>query len=68
MAAADAVARQLQVRLRAAAADAVECRWTDADTVLIIDNWRTLHARAAVRDPAEPRVMRRIAYHEGVIG
>lgn len=67
MTAADSVARQLQARLRAAALDAVECRWTDSHTVLVIDNWCTLHARTAARMPAEPRVMRRIAYHEGVI-
>lgn len=68
MTAADTPARHLQGRLVAASTEAIEHRWTDPDTVLIIDNWRTLHARAAVNNPAEPRLMRRIAYHEGATG
>lgn len=68
MTAADTPARHLQARLAAASADAIEHRWTDPDTVLVIDNWRTLHARAAVTNLSEPRVMRRIAYHEGATG
>jgi hypothetical protein len=65
MIAADSPARRLQARLAAASADALEHRWTESDTVLVIDNWRALHARAAVTDPSEPRVMQRIAYHQG---
>lgn len=68
MTGADTPARHLQARLAAASADAIEHRWTDPDTVLVIDNWRALHARAAVTNLFEARVMRRVAYHEGATG
>lgn len=68
MTAADTYARHLQERLAVASADAIEHQWSYPDTVLVIDNWRTLHARAAVADPSEPRVMRRIAYRQGAAG
>jgi hypothetical protein len=65
MTAADSSARRLQSRLTAASADAVVHSWTEPDTVLVIDNWRALHARAAVTDESEQRVMQRIAYRQG---
>jgi hypothetical protein len=65
MTAADSSARRLHARFAAASADAVVHSWIKPDTLVVIDNWRALHARAAITDASEQRVMQRIAYHHG---
>lgn len=57
----DARARETVRHFEAAAKRATEHRWEHADTVLIIDNRRTLHARASAANEPQ-REIQRVAY------
>ncbi len=60
----DGRARALVSALVSARHEAHRHQWSDAGTLLVIDNWRTLHARDTVTDPAE-RVIERITLRGG---
>jgi hypothetical protein len=60
----DGHARALVAALSSARHEAHRHEWSDDGMLLVIDNWRTLHARDTVTDPTE-RVMERIALQGG---
>ncbi len=43
-------------------ADAATCEWTGTNQVLIVDNRRVLHARAAVAEGDTDRELTRVAF------
>jgi hypothetical protein len=45
-----------------------EVRWTSPGMVLVIDNWRMLHARPAIPNKSQQRELRRILVEETVDG
>jgi len=62
MSACDARARQVEEYLASQLADAVACEWTGHGQVLVVDNRRALHARAAVAEGDTDRELTRIAF------
>lgn len=63
MYACDARARQVAEFFEGAVSDADHHAWVKAHQVLVIDNRKTLHARAALSDQDRSRLLHRIAFN-----
>lgn len=62
MTACDQRARQVDSFFREASSDAYRHEWSKAGQVLFIDNQRALHARSAISENEEHRLLRRITF------
>jgi alpha-ketoglutarate-dependent taurine dioxygenase len=62
MTACDQRARQVDSFFREASSDAYRHEWSKAGQVLFIDNRRALHARSAISENEEHRLLRRITF------
>lgn len=62
MTACDARARQVDEYLASQLAEASACDWTSSGQILVIDNRRALHARAAVAEEDTGRELTRVAF------